>query len=360
MMRLLKGIHWPTVTVMLIISGVSFFAIYSATYREYGHYFIYRQLMWLGVAFVLFWITVAIGYRSLLNVSYMIYSFSLLLLVFVLAFGVIRQGAQRWIAIGSFVLQPSEFCRLATMFVLAQFLAERARRLGQKRSFAMGAFLVMIPFILILKQPDLGSALLFIPILLAMLFVWGVRIRYLIGVFFMGLASLPFAWFSLKTYQQKRLLVFLNPNADPLGSGYTALQSKIAVGSGCLLGKGWLHGTQTQLQFVPEHHTDFIFCVIGEEFGFAGCAFLILLFCLMVGYALHIMDRTTDQRARILAAGIAAMIFFQVMINIGMTIGLAPITGITLPLVSYGGSSLIATYMALGILVSIHKERSIF
>ncbi len=359
MKQFLKGIHWPIFFLSVGIALSSFLFIYSATFRGSESYMA-KQLLWLMVALVAFWMVVILGYRKFLNLSYLFYLFSIMLLVLVLLYGHTRHGAQRWIVLGFFALQPSEFCKLATVLVLAQFLSDRTKWMGQKRSFLMGAMLVMIPFVLILKQPDLGSAILFIPMLLGMLFVWGIRLRYLISIFLVGLTSLPFLWFTLKPYQQKRLLVFLNPNADPLGSGYTALQSKIAVGSGGLIGKGWLHGTQTQLDFVPEHHTDFIFCVIGEEFGFFGSLLLVLLFCFLIGYFIQIMERTTDQRARILAAGITSMFLFQMAINIGMTIGVAPITGITLPLVSYGGSSLVTSFLAIGFLVSIHKERSIF
>ena len=359
MLKTLKDVHWPLFLSGVLIALSSFLFIYSATFRGTEHY-MYKQFSWLVLASIAFWFVLAIGYRRFLNATYLIYIFSILLLILVPMIGYTRHGAQRWIPIGSFALQPSEFCKLAVILTLAHFLAEQTKALGQKRSFIFGSFLVLVPFILILKQPDLGTALVLVPVLFGMLFMWGIRLRYLIGVIAAGVLSSPFLWFLLKPYQKRRLLVFLNPNADPLGSGYTAIQSRIAVGSGGLLGKGWLHGTQTQLDFVPEHHTDFIFCVIGEEFGFLGALFLILLFCLLIGYAFQIIERTTDQKARLLASGIAIMFIFQMFINIAMTIGFAPITGITLPMVSYGGSSLIVTFMAVGFLASIHKERSIF
>lgn len=359
MIKILKGIHWPMFLLAGCITLSSFLFIYSATFRGTESY-MYKQLFWFGMALCAFWTVVLLGYRKFLNLSYPLYVSSIFILMLVLAFGQIRHGAQRWLQIGSFVLQPSEFCKMATMLALAQFLSDRSRKPGQKLSFFLGAVLVIIPFLLIVKQPDLGSAILFIPMLVGMLFIWGIRLRYLIGIVLAAGLSAPFLWSMLKPYQQKRLLVFMNPNADPLGSGYTAVQSKIAVGSGGLAGKGWLHGTQTQLEFVPEHHTDFIFCVLGEEFGFMGSLLLVLLFVCLIGYFIQIMEHTTDQRARLLAAGITSVFFFQVMINIGMTIGLAPITGVTLPLVSYGGSSLIATFAALGLMASIHRERSIF
>lgn len=359
MNKLFKDVHWPIFFCVLAITFSSFLFIYSATFRGEEHY-MYKQLSWLIIAIIAFWFVVGVGYRSFLNVSYLIYWFSVLLLVLVFVIGHTRHGAQRWIPIGSFALQPSEFCKLGIVLTLAHFLSEQTKTLGQKRSFILGSFLVLLPFVLILKQPDLGTAILLIPIFFIMLFMWGIRIWYLVSVIVMGILTFPLGWLFLKSYQKKRLLVFLNPNADPLGSGYTALQSKIAVGSGGLIGKGWLHGTQTQLDFVPEHHTDFIFCVSGEEFGFFGSLVLILLFCLLVRYALQIIERTTDQKARLLACGVTAMIFFQMFVNVGMTIGLTPITGVTLPMVSYGGSSLIVSFMGAGFLASIHKERSIF
>ncbi|MBI4388005.1 MAG: rod shape-determining protein RodA [Candidatus Omnitrophica bacterium] len=359
MIKLFKDNHWPIFFLTTSLTISSFFFIYSATFRGSENY-MYKQLFWFALAIFSYWLMIMIGYRKLLNLSTILYWFSVVVLGLVLFVGHTRHGAQRWLPLGPLALQPSEFCKLATILMLSQFLAERVKEYGQIKSFLIGVFLIAIPFVLIFKQPDLGTALIFIPMLLGMLFAWGIRLRYLLAVFSSGLLSTPLLWFMLKPYQQKRLLVFLNPNVDPLGSGYTAIQSKIAVGSGGLIGKGWLHGTQTQLDFVPEHHTDFIFCVVGEEFGFLGSLLLILLFACLVGYFIQIMQHTTDVRARVLAAGIISIFFFQVVVNIGMTVGLAPIVGVTLPLISYGGSSLIATYIAIGLLVSIHRERSIF
>jgi rod shape determining protein RodA len=218
----------------------------------------------------------------------------------------------------------------------------------------------LAPCVLIMKQPDLGSAILFVPLLTALLFQWGIRYRHLILSATFGIFSLPFFWGILKEYQRKRILVFLDPQRDPLGSGYTAIQSKIAVGSGGLFGKGYLEGTQSQLQFVPEHHTDFIFCVIGEEWGYAGSLIVIGLYILLFRAIFGVIEKTTDMKAKLLGSGILAVMFAQVFINIGMSFGLTPITGITLPLISYGGSSLLATALALGLVLSIYKERSIF
>ncbi|OGX04868.1 MAG: rod shape-determining protein RodA [Omnitrophica bacterium RIFCSPLOWO2_12_FULL_50_11] len=357
--RLLKGIHWRIVSVAAGLVLIGVVAIYSASFRMGGG-FAAKQATWTLIAVCAFFSAAWVGYRFFLNVSYLFYGLTIVLLVFVPLFGETYLGANRWISFGPFQLQPSELCKIATILILAQYLANRTALSEQKRSFFVTLALVAVPVGLILKQPDLGSALVFLPVLFAILFFWGFRIRYLVFLAMLGISMAPFLWHTLKPYQQKRLLVFFNPSVDPIGASYTAIQSKIAVGSGGLIGKGWLRGTQTQLDFVPEHHTDFIFSVIGEEFGFAGSIVIIALFGFLLLYVFEIMEHTTDLKARLLAIGIAAFLFFQVFVNIGMTIGLAPITGLTLPLVSYGGSSLVTTFFALGLLVSVYKERSIF
>jgi rod shape determining protein RodA len=225
---------------------------------------------------------------------------------------------------------------------------------------SIALLLLAVPLVLIIKQPDLGTALLFIPMSVVMLFLWGVRKRFLVASFSALALAAPLAWGFLKSYQKKRLMVFFNPNLDPLGSGYTALQSKIAVGSGGFWGKGYLGGTQTQLHFVPEHHTDFIFCVIGEELGFLGGLLVLCLYGFLFHSIFLVMQHTTDVKAKMLCGGVLALIFSHVMINIGMTIGLMPIAGVPLPLISYGGSSFIMTCMCLGLVLSVYKERSIF
>lgn len=357
--KFLKGIHWPIVFVMLVLAGIGIIAIYAASFRMEGDY-ASKQFLWMGLAILTFFLGVWVGYRPFFNMAYLLYAISIVLLVYVLIFGGARSGASRWIDLGPYALQPSELAKLATILVLADFFSSRNPTTNQLYTVFLGGLLVVVPVFLILKQPDLGSALVFFPIFFAIIFLWGIRIRYLITFFLMSAAAVPFLWHVLKSYQQKRILVFINPSIDPTGASYTAIQSKIAVGSGGFLGKGYLQGTQTQLDFVPEHHTDFILSVIGEEFGFLGIALLIFLFVQLIRYSFQIMRHTTDLKARYLALGIATMFFFQVFINMGMTIGIAPITGITLPFISYGGSSLMVCFFAVGLLVSIYRERSIF
>lgn len=357
--RWLKQIHWP-----LFFSAAGLFAlgtlyIYSASLHDAGHYEV-KQIFWVSIGLVVMLAVPFLGYRPLMSMSYLFYLFSIFLLLLVLVAGSTRLGAQRWISLGPIAIQPSEFAKLATVMALANYLGSNYAWEREKRSILMALFLGLLPFMLIVRQPDLGSALIFLPATLIILFVWGLKYRYLIVTLLFGAVAAPLGWFFLKPYQKKRILVFLDPTKDPLGSGYTAIQSKIAIGSGGLFGKGYLQGTQSQLQFVPEHHTDFIFCVIGEEGGLLVALGMLVLYGLLFRSAFQVMTQTTDLRARLLIVGIVTMLFTQAFINIGMTFGLMPITGITLPLVSYGGSSIIATTFALGLVLSVYKERSIF
>lgn len=343
--------------VILFVLGIFF--IYSASFRT-SEDFVTRQLEWILVGSVCFVLTLRLGYRFFLGISYALYLLGIAVLVWVLLAGAFHLGAQRWIQLGPISFQPSEFAKLATALALANFLGSQNPWEGEGKALCVSALLVVIPLFLIVKQPDLGSAMLLAPLGVMVLLIWGIRYRYLLGTFLAGLTVSPVAWAFLKGYQRKRILTFLNPFLDPLGSGYTAIQSKIAVGSGGLFGKGWLHGTQSQLDFIPEHHTDFIFSVVAEELGFVGSVFILVLYGTFFYQIFQLIERTTDIKAKLLATGILSLLFFQMLVNMGMTFGLFPITGITLPFISYGGSSLVSLSIALGLLASIHKERSIF
>lgn len=358
-LRWFKSLPLPLLRNALILTTVGVFFITSATFRTEGD-FAMRQVIWIGISLLFFLLTVQLGYRYFLGIAYAFYVLAVVLLLWVDFSGTVRLGAQRWIEWGPFSFQPSEFAKLAAVLALTNFLGSRNPWEGEWRAIGITALLVGIPLILILKQPDLGSAALLVPLGVLLLFFWGIRLRYLVVSFLIALSASPFLWNLLKDYQKKRILVFLNPQLDPLGAGYTAIQSRIAVGAGGLFGKGWLHGTQSQLDFVPEHHTDFIFSVIGEELGFLGSFFLILLYGILFYQIFQVMEKTTDVKGRLVVLGLLSLLFFQFLINVGMSFGLFPITGITLPFVSYGGSSLVANAIALGLLSSVHKERSIF
>lgn len=359
MKKWIKNVHLPLVFSIVALSAIGVFFIYSASYIESGHFEI-KQCVWAGVGLIFLMGIPYIKYRTFLSLSYIFYAFTIILLILVLFIGKTHLGAQRWLSIGPWIFQPSEFAKLATLLAVVNYLGSHHSKEGQTKVVPVAILLMAVPFMLIIKQPDLGTALLFVPMIIVMLFLWGVRFRFLFFSFASLIMLIPIGWEFLKEYQRKRILVFLNPNLDPLGAGYTALQSKIAVGSGGLFGKGYLAGTQTQLNFVPEHHTDFIFCVIGEEWGFLGALTVLFLFGFLFFCIFQIIQSTTDIKAKLLSGGVLALIFSQVIINIGMSFGWMPITGLTLPLVSYGGSSFIMTCIALGLVLSVYKERSIF
>ena len=351
------------VIVMFVIFAIGLLAIHSSAMARglpFNESFVARQAMWMAAGLILLFIVIRVSYQRFIDISYLLYGINVLLLLLVLVLGHARLGAQRWFAIGSFTFQPSEFIKLSLILVLANYIGSRRGRMGSLGSLVVPCILMGIPFVFVLLQPDLGTALLLLPIFFAMLLVGGARPRYLVTMIGIGLAGLPFFWHFLRDYQKTRLLVFLNPNVDPLGAGYTIIQSKIAVGSGGLFGKGYQAGTQNQLNFLPERHTDFIFSVIGEEWGFAGAIIIVFLFFSIVKKSYTIASLTTDMYGKAIACGIGTMLAMQVVINIGMTIGMMPVVGVPLPLVSYGGSSLLATLIAIGLLLNVGMRRSTF
>jgi len=359
MLHEFRYFHWRLFIITLAIGLLGLINMYSAASNLSGHY-AFKQLIWTGVGILVMLAVYLAGYRPFLNVAYLLYGISLFLLGIVLVIGVVRGGAQRWIGFGGMGIQPSEFCKMATVITLATFLGSRKDRAHSIRGFVAAFALTIVPLVVILMQPDLGTALVFLPILFCMLFIWGARLRYLFTTLALGLASVPFLWMTLLDYQRKRILVFFNPDIDPLGAGYTAIQSKIAVGSGGLMGRGFLNGTQQLLAFLPEKHTDFIFGVLAEEWGFLGSFLLLLLYALLLWQMFSILTHTTDLEARLLGTGVISIFVFHIFINIGMTVGLMPITGLPLPLMSYGGSSAVSFFAALGFILSIDKERSFY
>lgn len=361
--RRFKDFDIMLIGIMLLIFVIGIVTIYSATMARglaFGESFVFRQVNWLIIGIIFFTLTVMISYQRFIDISYVIYILNVLTLVFVLLLGHARLGAQRWFSIGGFAFQPSEFIKISLILALSNYIGVKKDSMRELRDLIVPCILVGIPFFLVLMQPDLGTALLLIPIFFSILVVGGANLKYLGWMIMIGLAGLPFFWHFLRDYQKQRLLVFLNPSVDPLGAGYTIIQSKIAVGSGGLWGKGWLCGTQNQLNFLPERHTDFIFSVIGEEWGLLGALAVVFLYFLIVRRAFAITTLTSDLYGKCIATGIGTLIAFQVIINISMTIGLMPVVGIPLPLISYGGSSLIATIIAIGLLVNVGMRRSTF
>lgn len=362
-LKLKDEIDYSLVLITAAIIAIGFLVIYSASYQKYvlsGANFSLKQLNSAVIGVITAFIIFKIGYRRIIDFAYQLYAVNILFLILVLLIGDVRYGARRWIEIGSFAFQPSEFAKITFIFALSKYLGDVKENAASIKVFIVALLMAAVPMLLIFKEPDLGTALIFIPILLAMLFIAGARVKHIILFLAAAAICVPFIWLFLKDYQRARLLVFLNPNLDPLGAGYTIIQSKIAIGSGGLLGKGWLAGTQNQLNFLPERHTDFIFSVVGEEWGFAGGLLLLFLYYKFLRKAVAIGEANSDLYGKSLVYGIAALFAVHIVVNIGMVCGLMPVVGLPLPFMSYGGSFLIMALVCVGLLESIKARRKIF
>lgn len=318
-----------------------------------------KQMLWMGIGVLTALFFARTDYYRWIDWVWPFYTFALILLVAVFVMPA-RMGAHRWIGIGPVNIQPSEVAKFGVILALARYMASRRIESLPASGRLVPFWIVAVPFALILKQPDLGSGLLLIPVLFSMLYVWGFPGRILVLMLVAGLLVSPALVFLLKEYQRARLLVFLDPNLDPLGAGYTIIQSKIAIGSGGLAGKGFMAGTQNTLKFLPESHTDFVFGVLAEEGGFVGSALLVGLFGYVVWKGYTIAAQTPDRFGSLLACGVTTLFGCQAVINLGMTMGLFPVVGIPLPLASYGGTSVLVTMLSIGILLNIKAHRSFF
>lgn len=361
--RFLKRLDYPLLIASLAIIIYSLIIISSATHinnpTEERFWFVQRQGLFAVINIVFAALFLNFDYRGLQQYGKKLYIFNLLMLLAVMFFGHAALGAQRWIQIGPISIQPSEFSKLIMIICMAAVLESRMGTLNTLRDLLPIAAYIGIPFVLVLKQPDLGTSLVFMAIFFGMVIACGMRWRILLGIILAGLASFPILWnFVLKDYQKMRLTVFLDPNVDPLGSGYHIIQSKIAIGSGMLFGKGIFQGTQSQLNFLPENHTDFIFAVVGEEFGFVGAAVLLTLYLIVMLRGIQIAREAGDMFGRLLAVGITSMLAFHVLVNVGMTTGIMPVTGIPLPLMSYGVSALTTNIFAIAILLNVNMRKN--
>ena len=357
--------------VAILISTLGILSIYSSTYQKESLAWqttYQRQIFWVILGLVFFMLISNFHYHRLWDATYFLYTLALFLLFLVFILGAVRLGAQRWLRVAWFNFQPSEIAKLIIVIFLARYFSRKSvdnvsllvNKTGVLRGVVFPFIFISIPIGLIIEQPDLGSGTIILTIFIVMLYLAGVRLRYIILFLLFILLIMPVLWHFLRDYQKDRLLVFLNPNIDPLGAGYTIIQSRIAIGSGGLLGKGWLSGTQSQLRFLPESHTDFIFATFAEEWGLAGSLVLLCAYYLLINQGIRIAFKTSDNFGRLLAFGISAMLGIQVFINIAMNLGFAPVVGLPLPLMSYGGSSVLMTFIALGILVNINKTRGVF
>jgi rod shape determining protein RodA len=357
--RLIINFDWTLLGITLLLVSLGVLNLYSASYQfGSGTPVFLKQVFYILIALVGVMVILRIDYRRFERYAYPLYVFSILLLVAVLVVGKTGGGARRWIGIGGFTYQPSELMKLTLILALAKYFHNRNNAGGYNlRELIVPSVMAGIPAILIMKQPDLGTALILLSIFCSMVLFVKVRLVSLITAGVSAIVGAPIAWHFLKDYQKRRLLTFLEPELDPLGSGYHIIQSKIAVGSGKIFGKGFLSGSQSQLQFLPEHHTDFIFSVLAEEWGFVGSMVVITTFLFLVLWAAGIVRECKGRFETLLSFGIVAMISWHFLINIGMVVGLLPVVGVPLPFFSYGGSFIITIVLGVGLLLNIRMRR---
>ena len=363
--RLLQNFDWILLLILVLIGTVSVLNLYSATFplKGAGGSQIYiKQIYWFLIGFAVLLMMTTFDYHLLETLAYPIYIFTLLLLVLVLLIGDVRSGSQRWLSLGVISFQPSELAKIAAVIILAKFFDEH----GQVNEYGLRELwqpflLIALPAVLILREPDLGTALCLVVVSFSILLFVKIKWKSLLILILTSFSAAPLIWrFLLKEYQQRRILIFIKPEMDPLGAGYHINQSKIAIGSGLFWGKGFLKGTQTRLRFIPEQHTDFAFSVFAEEWGFIGSLCLLLLYLFLMLWGINIAKNSKDKFGAIIALGIIAIVFWQLVINVSMVTGLLPVVGIPLVMVSYGGSSIVMTMAGMGLLMNISMRRFMF
>jgi rod shape determining protein RodA len=362
--RLVENFDWVLLGMTIMLASIGIAMIYSAANAGVGAHpsnLHLKQLAWYGIGFVFMVVCFSFNYKQLDTYAIWIYAVCVGLLVAVLFFGKSAGGSQRWISLGPLSLQPSELVKVAVILMLAQYYSRRLTSKG----LTFGILLVpmaiaLVPCLLIARQPDLGTAGVILLIAGSMTLFVKIERRTLIALVLSGMAAIPIGWSLLKPYQKQRILTFFDPDRDPLGAGYHVIQSKIAIGSGLMTGKGYLDGTQNALAFLPEQHTDFIFSVLAEEWGFLGAASLIGIFLLFLLCGVNIAYRCREPFGAILAIGIVSLILWEVFINIGMVMGILPVVGVPLPFISYGGSSTLTLMIAVGLLLNVGMRRYMF
>ncbi|NVL90239.1 MAG: rod shape-determining protein RodA [Desulfobacterales bacterium] len=364
--RLLQHFDWILLALAMVIGGIGILTLYSAVsanaeVAELRRLVYIKQSYWLAVGTGVMILSVLFNYRWLNRLASPIYILSIGLLVIVLFAGKEVSGSQRWLVLGPISFQPSELVKISLVIILARYFSRHATERGfSLKELWKPLIWTLIPFVLIVVQPDLGTGLIVLLIAATVTIFVKIERRSLMFLTASGIAGSVVAWFFLKGYQKQRILAFLDPEGDPLGAGYHIIQSKIAVGSGLFFGKGFLKGTQNALSFLPEQHTDFIFSVLAEEWGFFGSSVVVLLYLLVVIWGLSIAIRSKEPFGTILSVGLISMIFWQAFINVAMVLALLPVVGVPLPLISYGGSSVLTTMIATGILLNISMRRFLF
>lgn len=356
--RLLKTLHLdgPLLALIAVIAVFGVFVLYSAAGASTAMWT--RQLLRLAVAVVVMLVLAQVPARFLRMLAPPAYLAGILMLVAVTLIGDVGKGAQRWLDLGLIRFQPSEIMKLAVPMMCAWYLHDRALPASPRHTLVV-VLIVLVPTLMIAAQPDLGTALLVAVAGLLVLFLSGLRWRFIFSLLGLAAAAAPIAWYFMHDYQRRRVLTLLNPQSDPLGAGYHIIQSQIAIGSGGVFGKGWMEGSQAQLEFLPERSTDFIFSVIGEELGLLGQLLLLALYLALIGRCLFLASRCPSTFGRLVAGSITLTFFVYVFVNAGMVTGLLPVVGVPLPLISYGGTSMVTLLAGFGILMSLHGHRQL-
>jgi len=351
--RTVSRIDINLLTTALIISGIGALLVYSATHSGPEAALFRRQILWSLIGIGLMLLFLAVDYHALMEISPFLYTFGMCLLVYVLIFGRLTRHVRSWIHIGGFQFQPSEFMKIFTALLIAKYFDSNDRAYLNFRTFMVVMLILAGPVLLIAIQPAAGSAASFFPLLGVAMFFGGIKPRYWLIAILCGLVTLPIGWHFLKPFQRERIKIFLDPARDPLGSGYQLMQAKIATGSGGITGKGFLHGTQVNLEYLPARHTDFIFSVLGEEWGFVGVIVVLTLYLFLILESLAVAKAARDRGGTFLVLSLVAFFIYHVVINVGMQIGLLPVTGIPLPLISYGGSATMMFFIAVGLILNV-------
>jgi rod shape determining protein RodA len=355
--RLLFNIDWALLLSALLLAAIGVFTIYSATHSGRSGDLYLKQLYLIGLGMAALLFALLVDYRRLADRAFLLYAATVVALLYVLRFSPVIAGTRRWILLGGFQLQPSELAKIVAALLVAKIFAEsRMETLGLRDVLAPGAAVGLLA-VLIAREPDLGTAACLIPLFLAVAFLAGLRMKAVMALLVVALVGVAVAWPNLQDYQKKRVYTFLDPSLDPQGAGYQKIQSRIAVGSGGLMGKGWKQGSQAQLGYLPARHTDFVFSVLAEELGFLGVVTVLGLYLLLLWRMLETAQLARDRVGAFLAAGIAATFAFQVVYNVAMVAGLVPVKGLPLPLMSYGGSSILASLIAVGLILNVRMRR---
>src|SRR5947199_1338838 len=352
-----KDFDWALLAAALLLSMISLTEISSATMAQPENFFL-RQVAWVAVGVLFLFIVSAIDYHLIAEHIPWLYILAIGALLYTLALGHRVSGSKSWVALGRVQFQPSELIKMVVVVALARYLSElRSSRYMTFIQIAKACVIVLVPMGLVALQPDLGTALTYLPVIAVGLFVRGVRPAVLASLVLGFVLVLPVSWLALKPYQKERIMTFLDPERDPLGKGYQVTQSRIAIGSGGLLGKGLFHGSQNRLGFLPTRHTDFIFSVIGEELGFAGVILTLGLLTFIIFRSIYNAQTARDNLGLFISLGVVGIFFFHLVVNVGMVIGFMPTTGIPLPFLSYGGSSVLMAFIALGLVMSVRRCR---